>query len=253
MNIYEILFSPTGGTQKVADIFAAAFHQEVEVVDLTDSSYDFSAVSIEEDDVCIIAAPSYAGRVPALAARRLSLIRGNHARAVLIAVYGNREFEDTLTELKDLSEASGFLTVAGVSAVAEHSLIHRFGAGRPDSRDLSELNGFAEKVAKEIHSGKRSAVTVPGNRPYKDAHPSSIVPLADDSCTGCRLCAWNCPAEAIPEDHPEQTNASLCISCMRCVTICPHHARKLPDEQLHALEQKLEPLCSERKANALYL
>lgn len=86
MNIYEILFSPRGGTQKVADIFAAAFHQEVEVVDLTDSSYDFSAVSIEEDDVCIIAAPSYADRVPPLAARRLSLIHGNHARAVLIAV-----------------------------------------------------------------------------------------------------------------------------------------------------------------------
>ena len=37
----------------------------------------------------------------------------------------------------------------------------------------------------------------------------------------------NCPVHAIPQDHPDQTNTEQCISCMRCIVVCPKHARGL--------------------------
>ncbi len=89
MNIYEIIFSPTGGTQKAADVLAAAFEKEVEMIDLADKSFDASNVHMTEEDVCIIAAPAYGGRVPQIAVDRLKQLKGNGAKAVLVAVYEN--------------------------------------------------------------------------------------------------------------------------------------------------------------------
>ena len=96
MKLYEICFSPTGGTKKAADMLAEEIGTEIQSVDLTDFSIDFSGISLEEDDIAVIAVPSYGGRVPGPAAERLSAIRGNGAKAVLVCVYGNRAYEDTL-------------------------------------------------------------------------------------------------------------------------------------------------------------
>ena len=64
MKLYEMTFSPTGGTQKVADLLTKALDGERTAVDLTDSGADFSAVTLTPEDVAVIAVPSYGGRVP---------------------------------------------------------------------------------------------------------------------------------------------------------------------------------------------
>ena len=153
MRIFEIIFSPTGGTQKCADIFTAAFGKEVELIDLADFSYDFTATDITSEDICIIAAPAFGGRIPEVAANRLKLIKGNGAKAILMAVYGNREFDDCLVELQDIASENGFVPVAGVGAIAEHSLIRKFGAGRPDASDIEELNTFASRIIEKLNDG----------------------------------------------------------------------------------------------------
>ena len=253
MRIFEIIFSPTGGTQKCADIFAAAFEQEVELIDLSDYSYDFTLSDITEDDICIIAAPAFGGRIPETAANRLKLVKGNGAKAILIAVYGNREFEDCLVELHDIVSENGFVPIAGVGAIAEHSLIRKFGAGRPDANDIEELSTFADKIIEKINSGKMNAPTLPGNRPYKVFSGSSVRPLTSDACVKCKLCAWQCPVEAITEDAPHLTDNDKCISCMRCISVCPNAARYLAPETIDAVTQRLSAVASERKSNSLYL
>ena len=52
-------------------------------------------------------------------------MKGNKAKAVLVAVYGNRAYEDTLLELKEQVDLCGFHVTAAVSAVAEHSIMHQ--------------------------------------------------------------------------------------------------------------------------------
>ena len=68
MNITQIVFSPTGGTERAADIITARLGESVRKLDLTDPSADFAEVSFERDSVVLIAVPSYGGRVPSAAA-----------------------------------------------------------------------------------------------------------------------------------------------------------------------------------------
>ena len=98
--IYKICFSPTGGTERVAAILAKALASETVSVDLTARDVDFGSVTLGKDDVAMIAVPSYSGRVPAVAAARLAEMHGNGARAILVCVYGNRAYEDTLVMTK---------------------------------------------------------------------------------------------------------------------------------------------------------
>ena len=50
MNYYEITFSPTGGTKKVADFLANVLCKEAESIDLSDVNEDFSKFSLTEED-----------------------------------------------------------------------------------------------------------------------------------------------------------------------------------------------------------
>ena len=50
MSVFEIVFSPTGGTRKVSGLVAGALDNNTVTVDLTDSGLDLSAVSMAEDD-----------------------------------------------------------------------------------------------------------------------------------------------------------------------------------------------------------
>ena len=92
MKLYEITFSPTGGTQKAADLLTETLGGKAVAVDLADSTVDRSALALTSEDVAVIAVPSYGGRVPATAVQRLRAVQGGNARAVLLCVYGNRAY-----------------------------------------------------------------------------------------------------------------------------------------------------------------
>ncbi len=252
MRLFEISFSPTGGTKKAAAILSGALAGTVSAVDLTDSRASFDTLSLTPEDTAVIAVPSYGGRVPAPAVKRLSQIHGGGAKAVLVCVYGNRAYEDTLTELRDAAAASGFQVIAAVAAIAEHSVVRRFAAGRPDAQDETILKEFAAKIREKLSSGSLSEPQIPGNRPYKDGG-SSMIPEADSGCTACGTCARNCPVQAIDMTDPHRTDPKLCISCMRCISVCPQAARRLSSSAFAAADAMLEKVCSDRKECELYL
>lgn len=246
--VYQLLFSPTGGTQAVTDALA-----DGPVIDLTDRNFDVSAVTLTAGDVALIAVPSYGGRVPVPAAERLNKVRGNGARAVLICVYGNRAYEDTLVELADLASAAGFRVVAGVAALAEHSIARQYAAGRPDEADKAVLQEFRTRIRAKLDAGDTTAPALPGNRPYKPGMARAMVPRTSKRCIDCGRCAAACPTGAIDAADPRQTDPARCIGCMRCVRLCPVEARRPDADALAALEQHLAPLCAERKENELFL
>ena len=256
MEVLQIVFSPTGGTQKVADIITAEWEKPVSGIDLTNPKNDYSALNISQDDLAVIAVPSFGGRVPALAAERLGKINGNQARCVIICVYGNRAYEDTLVEIYDIAEQSNFRVIAAISAIAEHSIMHQYAAGRPDSTDRDELHGFAGKILEKIKaadSDHASVLQIPGDRPYKKAGGAGLVPKADKKCNGCGLCAEQCPAEAISRDNLKISDSKKCISCMRCVANCPQSARKVNGAMVSVAALAIKKACSERKNNELFI
>ncbi len=253
MKLYKICFSPTGGTQRAADLLAQGLSDEAVTVDLTDAGADFAAVPFRPEDVALIAVPSYGGRVPETAARRLETCRGNGARAVLVCVYGNRAYEDTLVELADTARQAGFRVIAAAAAVAEHSIARQFASGRPDAEDAKTLRDFAARIRKKLEEGAADMPQIPGNRPYKKAGGGGMVPGVSGDCDLCGRCARLCPVQAIPAADPRTTDAGRCISCMRCIAVCPRGARRLDPARLAAVGEMLQKVCSERRECELYL
>lgn len=254
MAVYQIVFSPTGGAKKVSDLFTTSFCSKSVYIDLTDRSSDFSLCSFHPEDVCIVSVPSYGGRVPAIAISRLSQMKGNGAAAILIVVYGNRAYDDTFAELQDILTECGFTCIAGIAAIAEHSIMRQYASGRPNLQDGKQLAVFAETIRSKMKSGTLSAhLELPGNRPYREYNGVPMKPQTEKSCTHCGLCAKACPVGAISMDDPSKTDTKTCISCMRCIAICPQKARNVSKVLLAAGNIKLKKVCSDNKKNELFL
>lgn len=249
--IYNIYFSPTGGTQKVADAIAAGMG-EVQSIDLIKAPQKFAETAFTADDLVMMSVPSYGGRVPGVVVDQIKAVKGNGAKAVLIAVYGNRAIDDTLTELQDAMTEANFQPIAGMEAVAEHSLMHQFAAGRPDDADKAELKGFAAQILDKAASGDTS-LTVPGSHSYREYNGVPMKPAANRRCIQCGLCAKECPTGAIPLDDPSATDKNKCISCMHCVSVCPKQARHYSKLLAFVAAQRMKKNCSGRKENKLYL
>lgn len=245
MKLFRITFSPTGGTGRVAELLSSAFDCEIVDVDLCLSEIH---AEISKEDVCIVSVPSYGGRIPSIAAGRIAALNGCGAKAVLVAVYGNRAYEDTLAELRDLCTEAGFVPSAAVAAIAEHSIDRCFAAGRPDASDAAELKDFSEKILCALESS--STLQVPGNFPYKEFKGSAAKPIVSELCTNCGLCAAECPSGAI---SGRNTDLARCVSCMRCIARCPVGARKLHPDVEKTVHGFLSQVASVRKNNELFL
>ena len=253
MKTYEIYFSPTGGTKKVAEILTNELESEHIQVNLTDSTMDCSGIVLTQEDIAVIAMPSYGGRVPAVAAQRLTMIHGGGARAVLVCVYGNRAYEDTLIEMRDIAAQAGFRVIGAVAAIAEHSIARQFGAGRPDEQDVQQLTQFAVRIQNKISGQDTAEPSIPGNRPYKKAGKGGRIPRPTEACIKCGICADKCPVGAIDPNDPQKVDENVCISCMGCISVCPHSARKLDPAVLAAVGEALKKVCSERKNCEVFL
>lgn len=253
MILYEIYFSPTGGTKQAADILSSQWDCEKVEIDLSNPRLDFQDYKIRKEDICIVAAPVYGGRIPLTASANLSRLKGNGAKAAAVAVYGNRAYEDALLELKDDLEEAGFCCKAGVAAIAEHSIARQFAAGRPDEEDRKQLGLFAETILGVFEEDDKEAVLhLPGNYPYKEYKVVPVIPEANNSCTLCGLCAELCPTGAISPVNLKTADPSRCISCMRCIAVCPEEARGLSSALQEKFSQKLSKVCAERRENELF-
>ena len=218
------------------------------------SATDFLPVELSKTDIAVIAVPFYGGRVPAPAAERLRQMKGNGAAALFIAVFGNRAIDDTLIELKDILLKQGFRAYAAIEAVAEHSLMPRFATDRPDEIDKTELLQFATQFKEKFESGTLSEqVEVPGKTPYVKLSKTPIYPKTSKVCVDCGVCAQKCPVSAIPQENPKTTDKSKCITCIRCVEICPQHARSLPSGMLKLVATLAKKKFAGRKQNKLYI
>lgn len=244
-------FSPTGGTKKVGLAFASAASGTVTEVDLADPKVSLESVPC---GLAVFAVPVFGGRIPAPAAERIRALQGNGTKAVTLAVYGNRAYEDALLELNHTAAGSGFEVIASGAFIARHSIVPQVAAGRPDEKDLEEIRGFAQKVVQKIESGDLSQVTVPGNMPYKPEMQTAATPVSLENCTLCGKCAAVCPVGAVSlKDRTVITELDKCILCMACTHVCPEGARVLPKQLQDGMNQKLMPLKDIRRENEIFI
>ena len=224
--IHSFVFSPSGTSREVADIFTKAMGMDYKTHDLT--VHGIGRIDIKDaDDMVVFVAPVYAGRVPALAAERFLAVNGHGQKAVAIAVYGNRDYDDALVEMCDIVSARGFELIAAGAFIAQHCIFPKVATDRPDASDEKRLARFASLVRKRIISDKPLDLNmVKGNRPYKKPTGVPLHPQANKKkCNSCGTCAAQCPTGAIDASNPRMTDAKKCIACCRCINVCPQDAR----------------------------
>ena len=210
----------------MSEILCQGIGKESIVTDLCVKAADIQLPDIQEDDLAVIAMPVFAGRVPALAVERLRMVKPNSVKCVVVAVFGNRAYDDALLEMQDVASEIGFRVIAAVAAVAEHSIIRKYGKGRPDADDEQMLRRFGADIMRKAERDDCTLPQVPGNRPYKKGGKVPQ-PKGRRGCNRCGVCAKNCPTDAIPLSDPKTVDTAKCISCMKCVSVCPTGARSI--------------------------
>jgi len=257
--INAMYFSATGTTKKVVSGLAKKISENMGK-ELTVNSLDFTLpgvrlkpVSFTEDDIVIIGVPVYAGRVPNVLLNYLNSITGNGALAIPVVVYGNRNYDDALIELKDILEFNGFKVIAGGAFIGEHSFSITLAKDRPDEKDMVIVSDFADQIhAKLTAQGERQAVVIKGHQPYrkhympknKDGSPADIrkvVPKTNSDCINCKLCVDVCPMGSIDAEDVSKLNG-ICIKCGACIKKCPTQAKYYDDVNYlrHKLELEIE-------------
>lgn len=255
--VSTVYFSPTGSTRRVMQQLMQGQCGAKRELDLTDSRRVEPDYHFLENEVVMIGVPVYGGRIPATAANRLKKLHGSRTPAVLVVTYGNRNYDDALLELKDLMEAQGFRTVAAAAVVTEHNIVRAIGSGRPDQDDRQKISDFAAAVSARLRtlpSAYRSGdIRVKGGKPYREYSGIPLKPRADKHCNHCGLCIRSCPVQAISRTDAAVLDAERCISCMRCLTVCPVGARKLSTIMLKAAALGLKKKCKVRREAEFYL
>ena len=250
--VYALYFSPTHTSRAVSRRVAQALAQALSLpfaeIDLTPPAARSETYAFNAADTVVFGFPVYGGRIPALLEDTLSLLEGNGAAAVPVAVYGNRAVEDALAEAADWLESRQMTVVAAGSFIGEHSYSAKVAHARPDESDLAQAAAFGEAIAEKLGRGDRTPVAVPGSRPYKDRSPASPgAPVTADSCTKCGLCVSGCPMGVIDRDDPAKI-APGCIKCCACVKVCPLGAKAFHDARVTAITKMLELTCKKPKA-----
>ena len=159
-----------------------------------------------------------------------------------MAAYGNRHYDDTLSQMKKILEERGFVCIGAIAPVIPHIYSDKLGAGRPTEQDAAIFKKFAVLIKKRIEEGEEqgfASVQVSGN-PMPDKKEMKPVPKAfiKERCTGCQVCVQKCPVYAISKDTLE-IDERKCISCMRCALLCKKGARAYDASAVKAhLEEK---------------
>lgn len=227
MKITTVYFSATNTTKKIITSIAQGMEAEVHQLDITSHPISEKLV-IPKEELLLVGMPVYGGRIPSVAVASLQQLRGEHTAVILVAVYGNRDYEDALVEMQDIFESNGFFVLAAGAFIAQHSVFPHTAKGRPDALDIQKTKDFAKlcrNKAQQRGAAENKSVALPGNRPYKIPGNIPLKVITNEKCTECGACIRVCPVGAIPLDNPHATDYDKCIHCGRCIFVCSTHAR----------------------------
>ena len=245
--VHAIYFSPAMSTKKVVRAVASGISEQVVNYDITQGWKKEPVFS--KNDIAVIGVPSYSGRVPKLASQYLSELSANNIPAIIICVYGNRAYEDTLIELKNICSESGFSVIGAGAFIARHSIFPNVAEGRPDPTDIEAARNFGQECLKKTEGG---ILHLTGNFPYREINSVPLVPKGDWHCDKCGICIKGCPTGAIDIYNPKKTDKNKCISCARCIEFCPVGSRKFKGVLYRVAKSQFTKNYNSRKENELF-
>lgn len=250
-NVTAVYFSPTYTSKKGCEKIAYELNNSYNSLDITKNmiAHNFSS-----EDIVVVGAPVYCGRLPKVCSARLRELHGNKTICIIEVTYGNRDYDDALLELSDIMTEQGFKVIAAAALIGEHTY-GKIATGRPDDIDLNEDKAFADKIVEKILCNNFELPIFKGNRPYKAlSNDKGFIPLTDLTlCSGCLWCCDNCPTGAISKQDISKIDDNKCISCFRCIKFCPTGAKNMDCEQYLTFAKDFSKKLSARRENEYFL
>lgn len=262
-NVWAVYFSATGTTRKIVCAVAEAIGG-YEEYDFTLPRKREQALCFSPDDIVVFGVPVYAGRVPNVLLKYLNAIEGNGAAVIPVVVYGNRDFDDALIELRDILKQRGMRPFAAGAFIGQHAFSDVLAEGRPDEADLALAAALGRGALEKLRTEGPSEIGVEGTPyPYrgyymprdKNGQPIDIrkvKPVTDDACNNCGTCARICPMGSIPRDNPRVCEG-ICIKCCACVRRCLRGAKQFEDAGFLYHKKELEEHFLRRAEARLFL
>ncbi len=271
-HVYAVYYSAVGGTKKVCQTIGQALAERFEAP-FTEISFTLpkereQTYTFGPGDLVVFGTPTYAGRIPnKMLPFVQTLFQGNDALAIPVAAFGNRSYQDALSELRTELEQHGFHTVAGAGVVCRHVFApDELAPGRPDEKDLQDLRAFAGRAADKILAltAFPEPVKVGGNDPVGpyytplgiDGKPAKFLKakpkVNEELCDNCGICAAVCPLGSISAEDVKVVDG-VCIKCQACVRKCPKGARYFDDPALASHIEMLKENYSRRAESEFFL
>lgn len=247
--IRAIYFSATGKTEQVvknlAEQLSAYLHIPVDKTDFTLPKNRKANVLVHRDELAVFGVPTYAGRVPNKVLPFVqSMFRGENSPTIAVVTFGNRNFDSSLTELRDELASNGFQVFAAGAFVCEHAFSDKIGHGRPDEDDRKVMRSFAKQCADKLNQERNpkelSVPVIRRNEPVRpyytplglDGKPAAFLkakPVTEIGlCDHCGICAAVCPMGSIDKEDVVKVRG-ICIKCQACVRKCPKKAKYFDD------------------------
>ncbi|EFW38561.1 flavodoxin domain-containing protein [Treponema phagedenis] len=243
--VKAVFFSATGKTKNIilqcAKNLADNLAVPLETDDFTLPENHTAVRQFSAEDLVVFGTPTYAGRIPNKVLPFVQeLFQGNGALTVALVTFGNRRFDNSLTELQSELTKNNFRVIGAGAFVCEHAFAD-IALTRPDKTDFDLLNNLCTAVLDKLKTQTDfPALAVRGNEKlegyYKplglDGQPTNFLkakPITDmTKCDRCGVCIKVCPMGSIAADDPANV-FGICIKCQACLVYCHTGAKSFDD------------------------
>jgi len=269
-----IVFSPTGNTNKVAEMLEKALlerNAEVQSIDMSREDVFSDAGKIRgfleekvlpHDCICV-GGPVYAGHLQNQAKNIIHTLPSPGGKwgklAIPFVTWGGISSGVALREAANLLKSSGRATVFGMKIVGRHSLARKYAVKLNEGKPGAEALPFAEELAERLLTLKDKnhdeLIDISKTLDYQDPvtkviddfffnetglklifHPG--LKVNPDKCEGCGLCVEYCPIQCweMAGNMPvEKKHGADCFYCGECFNRCPTGAITFPAARMEWL------------------
>lgn len=261
MEVKAVYFSPTRTSEKITMTIARKVAMKLKTslkdINIT-KNHDIGRIpEFSKEDILILGLPVYSGRIPEIIEEYVHNLNADGTKAIVVAVYGNRDYYDALLEMRNILNENGFEVIAGGAFIGEHSFTDKVATGRPDEKDLEEARAFGDSIVMKLENigdNQVDSIDIKGNYPYKERGVlPHVTPSTNNDCTECMDCAEECPTGAISMDNPREADPNKCILCCECIKICPEDAKFNDNEKIIGLAKMLEDNFSQRRDPEIFI
>lgn len=229
-----LYFSGTGNSAYVAKRIASAIGDEA--LDLTGKIKSGDYGELHSERAWIIAAPTYAWRIPRILENRLERTRLSGSKEIYFVMTCGGDIGNAGKYLRELCDKKGMIYRGCFEIVMPENYIALFST--PDKEEALRIIGRAEpridraiELIKKCEAFPEPTVSLSGrissgvvNKLFYLMLVNAKKFYATEGCVSCGICAEKCPLNNIAIVNGKPVWGDNCTHCMACICRCPKEA-----------------------------